>query len=62
MKVFTLTFILLTSYSAVSDFYRAQKLKHTLLDYGPTKVFDPNGISKQYLGLKDSTFFKFFFK
>jgi hypothetical protein len=61
LKMFLSFYIVLTSYSAISDFYRAQKLKHINLDYGPTKVFDPNGISKQYLGLKDSTFFKIFF-
>jgi hypothetical protein len=61
MKIFFTLYIILISYSAWSDFYRAQKLKDITLNYGPTKSFAPNDISKQYLGQKDSKFFSIFF-
>lgn len=62
IAIFAILYITCTSYSAISDFYRAQELKHIELGYGPTKVFDPEGISMQYLGLKDRLFFKIFFE
>lgn len=61
LQMLAVFFLILTSYSAISDFYRAQNLKHIELGYGPTKNFDPDGISKQYLGDKGAAFFKFFF-
>jgi hypothetical protein len=62
MKIACIIFILCIPYSAISDFYRSYSLRHQEMAYGPTKIFDPNGISKQYLGKKDSTYFKLFFK
>lgn len=59
--VFTIYFALI-SYSALSDVYRAQKLKHIVLGYGPTQSFAPKDISFQYFGRKSNNFFSLFFK
>lgn len=62
IKVFSILFLACISYSAFSDFYRAQVLKKHELGYGPTKVFAADDIGKQYLGKKNHSFFKIFFK
>jgi len=53
-------YLLLCSYSAISDVYRAQKLKHIVLGYSSAATFDPNGLSMQYLGSPEHPFFKYF--
>lgn len=53
-------YLIIGSYSFLSDMHRGQRLKMQNLGYISVMNYDPKGISQQYLGLPDTLFFNFF--
>lgn len=58
-KIILYFYALVASYSAISDIYRGFHLLEQKIPYTSVTRFDPDNLSKQYIGNKESFFFKY---